>query len=397
MSEGVVNSDFGKLKKAFIEAVVLLAFTKSRKKRWRNILRNMDLVGDFKSFLQFILQERRGRVLYLELSDAHGEIAPGYIKYFQDLGCSVDVVMDSSVARENPLYCIDGVRFFSTNPVLAPLLLRAIRKSDYQIIFVGTNELYQYKRRFFCDVYRSFCEEHPSKMLIVEHDLKNIEKSFYLASLYKNRRLVVIRNFSDDPLLSEVNPHFFGCFESDARSTEDVTTFVVAGGLGLERRNPALLVEGVRYLLGKGIDDFRVVVVGSGRPDGFPDDVAAKVLWMGRLDYPKLYETVRSSSFFLPLLDPDMQEHHKYRTSVSSGSIQLIYGCLIIPVISRVFAVAYGFSEETCVVYDGNEIGMAMERAVEMQRDTLMQMKDNLIDKRKEIQSASLNRISFFF
>jgi glycosyltransferase involved in cell wall biosynthesis len=234
-------------------------------------------------------------------------------------------------------------------------------------------------------------------MLIVEHDLKNIEKSFYLASLYKNRRLVVIRNFSDDPLLSEVNPHFFGCFESDARSTEDVTTFVVAGGLGLERRNPALLVEGVRYLLGKGIDDFRVVVVGSGRPDGFPDDVAAKVLWMGRLDYPKLYETVRSSSFFLPLLDPDMQEHHKYRTSVSSGSIQLIYGCLIIPVISRVFAVAYGFSEETCVVYDGNEIGMAMERAVETQRDTLMQMKDNLIDKRKEIQSASLNRISFFF
>ena len=207
-------------KKIVAEILVAGIFDKHRRRHVRHILRTMEPIKNLVDFFRFLLEKKRGEILYIEPSDAHGEIAPGYLYYFIKAGYRVDVVLDSAVAEERPLCGMlphPSIRLFSTNVFFLKKWLSVIARKNYKLIFISTSQLYQKDGSLFCNEFESFCIENANRLLLVEHDLNNVQHSAVESALYREGKLSVITNFNRDKHLLELNPSHFGSFPEKRR------------------------------------------------------------------------------------------------------------------------------------------------------------------------------------
>lgn len=383
-------------RKVVAEILVAGIRDKHRKRHIRHILRTMEPIKNVLDFLRFLLGKKVGDILYLEPSDAHGEIVPGYLYYFFKAGYQIDVVLDSAVAEERPLCGIlphSSVQLFSTNILFLRVWLYAITRRKYRLIFIATSQLYQKNGKLFCNEFESFCIKNADRLLLVEHDLSNMPHSATESALYRQGKVSVITNFSGDKYLLELNPNYFGSFPEKGKKN-DKTVFVTVGGFNLSRRNPRLIVDAIRVLLKKGYEQFEIVAVGSGDFGVLPQDVQPFIHIRGRLNYPDMFSEMCRADFFLPLFDPTLEEHTKYKKAVSSGSIQLVLGFAVPAIIDEAFATAYGFSGEHVVLYNDNQLGEAMFEAVQMAPETWSQMRENIKAYREKKCRAGVSCIT---
>lgn len=382
------------LKKIITEIIVLIIIKKEKKKLLRNFLRNRSFFAELLSLASFLINQRSGDVLYIEPSDAHGEIVPGYIKLFVDMGMKVDVVIDSSVFKMKSLHFFKSTKYkiYVTNFYFLKYILNSKRAQMYKIVFIATNEIYQYYNKLFCNIFFNFALTNIEKLLLVEHDLKNLERYNSSLELYQKGRVAVLKNFKQDALLKEIVPDYFGDFSHQSEDNKEVV-FIVVGGLSSNRRNPELIVHGVNFLFRHGFESFRIVIVGDGKLPYLPKKCAEKIFMKGRLEFPEMYQEIRNSDFFLPLFDSNFDAHQKYKTSVCSGSIQLIFGFSIPAVLNRDFAKIYGLDCDSSVLYEDNEIGLGMMKAIQIDEKFRHQMSINLESKRFERYANSLSNL----
>lgn len=373
-------------KKIVAEILVAGIFDKHRRRHVRHILRTMEPIKNLVDFFRFLLEKKRGEILYIEPSDAHGEIAPGYLYYFIKAGYRVDVVLDSAVAEEHPLCGMlphPSIRLFSTNVFFLKKWLSVIARRNYKLIFISTSQLYQKDGSLFCNEFESFCVENANRLLLVEHNLNNVPHSMAEYDLYRQGKLSVITNFNRDKHLLELNPSYFGSFpEKEEKANKPV--FLIVGGFDLSRRNPRLVIDAIRFLLKKGYDQFEVVAVGSENFGELPQDIQSFIHIRGRVNYPDMFSEMCRADFFLPLFDPTLEEHIKYKETVSSGSIQLILGFSVPALIDETFATAYGFNKENALLYCDNQLGERMVEAIQMNQEEWSQMRENIKAYREE-------------
>ena len=385
------------VKKLFIEAVFSPFFYLKNFKMYKNLFRNILYFSDTLCLFNFLTNKSSGDVLYIEPSDAHAELLPGYLKIFIDNGYKVDVLIDSSVSILNPLcfFNSNNYKLFTTNIVFLKFILKFNRASSYKFIFVSTNEIYQFNKELFCNIFLEYCKKNFDKLLIVEHNLKNIKRYNRDLPLYDSKKLAVIKNFKRDKMLCEVVPDYFG--EIPKKMERNCgTKFIIVGSLDLRRRNPNLIVEGVKYLLENFYYDFCIFVIGETGSFSFPSEYKKYIRIMGKLDFSNMLVEVQSSDFFLPLFDYNVKEHRKYISNVCSGSFQLIYGLSIPSVINNKFAEVYGLNGCNSVLYSDNQIGFAMRKAIDTPIEKRQMMKNMLKSGYNERLYTSICNISNF-
>ena len=174
-----------------------------------------------------------------------------------------------------------------------------------------------------------------------------------------------------------VNPHFFGQVSTTPRNREPV--FITVGSLSPERKNHTLLLHALQTLYDAGYKNFSVLIVGEGNLVEIPDHLRPLLHVTGRLDFPSMYAAMEQADYFLPLLDPDNPAHDRYISTGVTGSAQLIYGFVKIPVIHEKFASFYGFNDRNALLYGSETLGGAMLRAIRQTEAEYTEMQQALL------------------
>lgn len=322
-------------------------------------------------------------VLIFEAQPHHGECLPAYIKYFNDLGYHVDLLLLREIIKQNPFCKMPGNSDFSIIEGTwdnRAEILKNEKILNYKHIMISTAICYYSPQIPVIDEFPIF-KKHPS-VFIVEHDLHDIDINHEREYLEKNR-ISTLWKFQHGTM---INPCYFG---NVTITQKNVPTFIVVGKIEKKRKNHDLLFDAISRLLNK-TENFHVVIIGEVENSALtiPEKIRPHVTITGYLNFPEMFEYMEKADFFLPLLDEKNKEHERYLTSGVTGSLQLILGFRKIALIQEKFAKFYEFSDENALIYK-ERLDEAMYKAVEMSPKIYQEMQNNLDEKTISLYAKS--------
>ncbi len=380
---------FEKIFRLFLKLVTpLFIWDKEKRKEFvRHVSRfkfSFCSIPQYKALMSKPLKNKS--VLIIEPNDFHGEVILGYAEYFTMLGYDVDIIVTPNQMKTNPfnLCQLENVRWFAINEVFFKKILSSPKAQEYTcVLFSSIDGMHG-------SVVRYVDNKMYHKTLAVLHNKVHLEKEDN-KMLYDDSKLLVLRNFSNDKKLFEVNPHYFGTVSPQPRNK--TVNFVTVGLLDPKRRNGSLIADAIRYLTDNGFKDFKITVICRRKTGKFPKEAAPYLDVKVGLKYDAMYKELEKADYFLPLLDPTNEGQREYLSLLSTGSIQLILGFLCPAVINEEFAAAYGFNEENAILYRDNDLAEAMLRALRQSNDDYKQMKANLLELSDAKKESSLNNL----
>ena len=348
---------------------------KDRRHHVRDFLVHLS-IGDFRSLRRFLKAEtRENSVLLIETNTAHGEVIAGYLKYFQDMGFNVDVLVNPVIVKENPFCRLDlsRVSVFSSDFPLLGRFFASRKFRAYKHVFLMTSAAYFYwigdRQGSVLACYPKL-REHPS-LFVVEHDLNDVER-FGEQSLLDRKRLIALGHFPHTQAVFAA-PFLFGDVRANRGGARHETTFICIGGIQMERKNHQKLISAIREIIAVK-RNFKVVIVGKGELQNLPEEIHPFCEITGRIDFPEMFEKLEKADFLLPLLDADEPAHNRYITTGVTGSAQLIYAFEKIPVVHPKFAAFYGFDDRNAIISESLAQGMLAALALGRQAREAKQM-----------------------
>lgn len=341
-------------------------------------------------FLKHDIPEKS--VLIVEPNNYHGEIIPGFVKYWQNLGYHVDVIMRIANYEENPfaLFAQDEM------PDIYPMqkwriskVLKSKRMREYDFVFVSSFDYQETKERYYD--YLGFEPQSHRGSLCIYHNCQNIEPYGEIKK-YLGKRLFVLNEF---PLAEGkaklLCPIYFGNVAPHEKNPK--TRFVMIGRLSPNTRNCAQLLESIEKLLQENITDFEVYVIGSGGME-IPEHLKKHIKKLGRLNFHDMYHHCMDSDFLLALLDPESPQQESYKHGTTTGSKQLSLGLNKPMLLEKTFADVYGFSEKDTIVYQGNSLYEAMKQAVAMDKKAYAEKCKALRQHAEEVAAKSRKNLT---
>lgn len=337
-------------------------------------------------------------VLVVEACDHHCECLPTFVYLFDQLGYAVDVVITHKEYAEKPLEYLDRSHISCVG--LSRRAMREILRKDvldkYDFVLFNSTRIYLPKYSVTPTVFQMFSglKEYQRKFILVEHAPELLTEDEV-----KQNHIIIIADLDHiyRDQLSVVIPDFFGnkFLERKMQKSEE-TRFISIGALNAGTRNPQLIIRAIDYLHEKNIYNFKIIIIGrEGNVEGLREEHRKHICFLGRLNYPDMFDEVRKADYFLPLLDPDNETHLQYNTKRSSGSFQLIYGFRIPCVIENAFAQVHGFTDENSIVYSGNNgFGVAMETAIAQNSQEYGNMVMALDKLANHLEESSLQNLS---
>lgn len=340
-----------------------------------------------KSFVGYNIPDHT--VLIVEPNPYHGEILPGFVKYFYDLGYNVDLMLRHENDVED-IFCRFDKKpnvFYGTANHLKEML-KWSKIKDYEYLFFSSSAFWE---RDYANSYLNFLEFEPQTkkgILMIEHNIDPYLHEYQEEKYLDTGRLFTLSGFHNTPML---NPHYFGDNISITPKSDDKTRFIAVGGINSACKNHELLLKAVRSLVDLKIK-FEVIVVGSGKLD-LPVDLQKFVIFKGRLDFKNMFAEMEKADFFLPLLDATIPEHKRYMTGTTTGSRQLALGFLKPMIIAEEFAQVYDLNNQNSVVYSQNDLTRAMLVATKIEPNHYANMQRMLKKLADEIYQRSLDNL----
>lgn len=338
------------------------------------------------------------RVLLFEINHCHGEVIPGYIKYFYDLGYKVDVLMNKILGDLQPTIRVSAdyiENIYSCNIRTIKSIMKSEQISKYKYVCSASNTIYITINIKSCPSVVDFLPHinvSQNRLLIVEHHLENLNR--YFQNKYKTIILADIPTILDKTNIAIANPHYFGNIKITPKNS--ITNFIIVGAIENHRRNYHLLISAVKELVDNGIDNFKITVIGwRGKLPNLPKYIKKYFDLKGGIDYPKMYEEVENADFFLPMLDSEDPEHNKYITKTTSGSFQLIYGFRKPCLLAEKFTKTHGFDSDNCLIYKNNsDLAKMMMVAVNMSQKEYSKKQEKLSQYANNLYKNSLNNLN---
>ena len=325
--------------------------------------------------------------LLVEINPFHGETLPGYTDYLQRLGFQVTVIMRHAVWKASPFcrmntpprqFCLTiwGMRHY--------LASKHIKKFDF--VFYNSSKLSLKEYRFY-GIITDFLKIGSLPMgqygnAIVEHNLKEKDNT-----ICKNT-FVLTPWIHQGKLMPMCNPHTFGTIQTLPHRLSEKRVFITVGKVISSQRDFKSMVKAFQSL--SGGNDYELKVVGIPADptllSQFPEN---RLIILGRLSFPELYNQLEQADFFLPLLDPLSQP--QYLNGCTSGSRQLILGFRIPPIIHEAFAEHYDFTKDSCLTYSSDDDFItALKRALTMTDDEHTAKRQELARLAEEVYQESL-------
>ncbi len=337
--------------------------------------------GNMENFISKNTKENT--VLLFEPNNYHHECLPGYAKYFLDLGYNVDVlILDEGVDSFCAFDKTDKLEIYgykSNKEIFNnKLILRSILRK-YKYVFLNTINSGA-KRAFRClNIFQL-----PNS-IVVDHATDTPKDSGF-DDLLRRKRVVTLGEVSHG---TYINPHYFGQIPITSKNKK--TNFVVVGNTWAKCRNYSQLLGAVQELSKKKLD-FKITVFGRNASLDIPESIKEYFDFKGRVSYKQMYDEVKNADFILMLLDPESEDHLRYKTTRVTGNAQLVYGFNTPPVINKEFADFYHFNSENAII-DDNNLGYAMEKAINCPQDEYGTLQDNLKITSNEIFKKSLENL----
>lgn len=377
------------LRTSVIKAICFFVPQKKLRKKVRKFLLNWSLASTW-NYHKFKNREvKENSVLIVEVNACHGEVLPGNVKYFLDMGYNVDVLIRSEVYKDHPFCRLKSPHLFVTH--ICAFHMHKISELDklkkYKYIIINSGAYYAYDNYQDVSVLQTLKLQNFPNLLVVEHDLNDIS-AFNEEYLLKQNKVLTLGNFDKGIM---VNPHYFGDITITPKSK--TTNFVVVGGINPKRKNHQLLLSALEKLLANNYHNFKITVVGRGKIKDIPKAYRRYIDIKGYLDFPKMYQEMEKADFFLTLLDEQNKDHYRYITTGVTGSAQLIYGFAKLPIIPQKFAEFYGFNNQNAVVYDGDNLALAMQNAIDLSSKEYQEKQQNLQHLATEIYQKSIENL----
>lgn len=330
-------------------------------------------------------------IVWEPCSKSHSEVVPGYVKYLLDLGYHVSVCVNPDRYKEG-LFSRFDVR--NKNLSLNNLNKREIRtffkkdnlKNVAGVLVTTVGKLCD--EIHYQDCYKSFNKDvDKSKVFFVEHEAK-----FAIDSGTWNQKLITLRklNYKDAKSIV-VNPHYFGDVEITPKNS-DITNFITIGAIRTKRKNVNLFVQAAEELLKKGINNFKITVIGKGKISDFPKNLQPYFDIKGRLDFADMYKEIEKADFMLTSYQ--LPKHIRYNTTGTSGNFQLVYGFLKPIIIKDSFAEINGFTNDNSVIYhEDKDFADTLMKCISMTSYDYKKLQKNLSEYQQKLASSSLTSL----
>lgn len=246
-------------------------------------------------------------VLLIETNGCHGEVIGGYVKYFQDLGYNVYILVSKTIKQENPFARLNIKNIFYAKYKKFSSLLKSEYLDRYDHIFVMSSVNYTGGAHSVINAYPDL-KNHKS-VYWVHHNIAYINNYYPDVDTKHNIMLGHINDPATNIETTYINPHLFGNYDIPQKSDE--TIFISVGGINPKRKNHTMLIDAIKKLHNKNYK-FKVLIVGGGSLKNLDSDVKKHIKLLGHLDYDKMYDYVEHANFFLPLLDAANPDHDRY-------------------------------------------------------------------------------------
>lgn len=352
----------------------------------RNLLFSQ-IISDFINLTKFkFTRPRKKSVLIIEANGCHGETIPSVHNYFSKLGYTTDILINSELQKDKPLETIknkiQNSYIISSNKLNKCLNDKYLDRYDY--IFFNSCNIYINNQAV--DIFKTFKTNLSQKKFCgYVHRFETYESinkytPFILADMKNNINAKVL------------NPHFFK--NTKVHPKNNICKFITAGNIDKQRKNHSLLINAVEELYKQDITNFKIIIIGKGSVKDIPKHLQSFFEIKGRLTYPSMYKEIEHADFFLPLLDPNIQEHERYITTGTSGSFQLIYGFSKPCLIHEKFANIHGFNDNNSILYDSNdELMNSMKKAINLSNNDYSELQKNLKIFSNSLYEKSLNSL----
>jgi hypothetical protein len=346
-------------------------------------------LGAWHLVLFFFFKPPEKSVLILEPHRYHGEILPGFAKYFHDLDYNITVCCRYHVYTDDPFCrCQFTVRRFCMTLFGMRKILRSRLMSNYDFVLITSHYVSLDEWRYYGSYLKLLGGLPKSRhdLFVIEH-YDNDYDSETLALQCRFFALTA-RNLPDGNSMPMLNPHYFGKFTLHTLSSQKRIFITVGRVINRQNRNFIELWDAL-YKLAE-YKNFEVWVIGNVKDTALAEKLPAQVRLLGRLTFAQMYDAMDKADFFLPLLDPHNPLHQRYLTGCTSGSKQLVLGFNIIPVMHSKFAKCYDFTDDNAILHEDQKLFEAMHRALQMTPDEYHMKQTSLAQLREQVYNVSL-------
>lgn len=342
---------------------------------------------------------------FVENFDFHGDCIPSYIKYFLDLGFSVDLYITKAQASSGLFDCC---AFDS-----AKLNVYTFTKFPTSEKFF--DHLAKYKFVFLLTL---FCREktYYSKLLINYFEKNGILDKFYCINhatfLYptnKDLELKVLKHtFTlrdgikfNDKEYPFISPIYFGEFANKIKMQKNkiVKFACFMRNVQSNMKNYSALFDAIRKLLAEGIENFEIIFTGITEQDiaqYVDESVKRHLKLVGKLPYKDMYNMVLEADYILLNIDETTKDYKKYLTGGISALCLLSLGFVRPCIIDSTLGKQYHL-ENSAILYEFGAIYDAMKRAITMSDDEYNQMERNLSQVAEDLKYKSIANIKELF
>lgn len=381
-----------KLYAYFIKFICLFYPVKIRRKeRDRLLLLPEILKKDFqtaKNLSQFFSDNVGEKsVLMVEPNPYHFELQPGYCKYFQDLGYNVDVIAQPELQHDSSyIRYPTPPQIYYLSPKHQKKALQSSKIKDYDLVFFTTSVLWSDPIRDSYINWLGFEPKAKNGFFLVEHNIIPYLKNYGHDKYLSQKRIFTLAGQYDIPML---NPHYFGRIETQQKSQKLIFSVIIN-----DEKNANLVFDACRTLIKNNISNFQIYVIGRSVITDAPQDLQNLITITGKLKFVDLWNIYEKSDFLIPMLNPEISNHDRYKNGTVTGSWQIMMGFLKPAIIHQDFTSYYRLDGPNSVIYKSNsDLALAMESCINMNQNDYKLLQKNLESLANKIYEESMHNL----
>lgn len=334
-------------------------------------------------------------ILWEPCSQSHGEIVPGYAKYLLNLSYEVVVLMTPDRIGEG-LFS----RFSHPKLHLTSLSQRQIRRfmktqsiRSAAGILISTAGKIPTDKTGAPDLGQVLGRAPYDNVHLVEHDMSNLQGK----GDWPNRAITLRQLSPEYGNTHVVNPHYFGdILRTQKNSTK--TVFLMVGAARAKRRNDHLVINAAEQLITAGYKNFEIRLVGKLDSLEVPLSLKDNFVKIGRLSFSELYNEVENCDFLLTAFQKDNPAHAFYRTTGTSGSLQLCYGFAKPGIFQRDYIEGTAINLENSLLYDEDgDMFDVMRFGIKMSSTQYELMQAAMVDSASKLAKRSQSNLGALF
>lgn len=343
-------------------------------------------------------ETKNNTIAIIESHKKHAEVYPSVIKYFLDLGYNVHLFhLEEHVELDSLKNCNFPKEKFQTFAFVKMPETQEFFDllNNYTLIFVATmftHDGYNFLNALEENYIKKYSKEN---VFCIDHDFTSIQKGIQTIEqrFLDNNKVFVLRDNIkyNNKNLPFISPIYLGDYKLEKHILNNKKEFVCVGGsLQDNLRNLDLLFKSIDKLIDEGINNFKVIFVGTTEKnlENWLTDINRPFIDIrGFLPFDEMNKTIINSDFLMYNTDSTVNEYSKYLTLGITGSYSLNIAFAKPALVYDELAKAYELADSSITYTD--DLYSAMKKAIELPQIEYDTMQEKLIAKNQKLQQQS--------